>query len=123
MSTIEQYGRTSFTIYCVNAGSCFSFRKGHSHCAFVWMVLKALDDVASRTMSKVTIQKTRGCSGKGVLVADTIAKGETLHLFSMGLSSVHWVKKTNVTQDWFFSSLQLTASSFPSYLNSNYLLT
>ena len=39
-------------------------------------VLKAIEDVASGTMSLVAVTKTRRCSGFGELVADAIAKGE-----------------------------------------------
>ena len=60
---IQQYGRTSYTIYCDNAGACHSFRKGYSRCAYTWTILEAIDDVASVTMSMVSFLKTRRCSG------------------------------------------------------------
>ena len=66
-----------------------------------------MDDVASGTMSRVTIQKTRRWSSYGELVADTIAKGEIRHLYKIGLSSatllrssrvlMYWVKKPTMT--------------------------
>ena len=51
-------------------------------------------------MSRMTIQKTRRCSGKGKLEADTIAKGETWCLFNMGLSSASWLRPSKVLIDW-----------------------
>ena len=53
LSAIQQYGCTSYTIYCDNAGSCHSFRKGQSQCEYTWTILKALDNVGSGTMTLV----------------------------------------------------------------------
>ena len=44
---------------------------------------KALDDVASGSMSIVSIIKTRRCSGHGEKVSDTIAKGDIASLATM----------------------------------------
>ena len=100
MSAIQQYGRTSFLILCDNAGAYYSFRKGSSKCAYTWTVLKAMADVASGTMSLVSVTKTRRCSGFGETIADIIAKGSTDSLGSMGISSPSWLRPSRVLMDW-----------------------
>ena len=47
----------------------------NAQCAYSWTILKAIDDVASGTMSLVSIAKTRRCSGIGEIIADMLAKG------------------------------------------------
>ena len=62
-------------------------------------MLKALDDVASGTMSIVSIIKTRRCSGHGEKVADTIAKGDITSLATMGLVNYTWSRPSRVLMD------------------------
>ena len=100
ISAIQQYGRSSYIIYCDNAGASCSFRKGSSKCAYSWTVLKALDDVASGTTFLVSITKTRRCSGIGETIADIIAKGSIGNLDSMGISSPSWLRPSRVLMDW-----------------------
>ena len=85
LTAIILHGRRTYTIFCDNAGTCHSFRKGSCKCLYTWTVLKALDDLASGTMSIVSIAKTRRCSGYGENVADAIAKGDMISLANMGL--------------------------------------
>ena len=59
-----------------------------------------MDDVASGTMSLVSVTKTRRCSGFGEIVADTIAKGNPDSLDSMGISSPSWLRPSRVLMDW-----------------------
>ena len=94
------YGRSTFVIHCDNAGTCGSFRKGSSKCPYSWTILKALDDVASGTMSLVSVTKTRRCSGLGETIADTIAKGCTENLSCMGILSPSWLRPSRVLMDW-----------------------
>ena len=77
-----------------------SFKKGHNKCAYTWTVLKAMDDMASGTMSLVSVTKTRRCSGFGETIADIIAKGSTDSLGSMGISSPSWLRPSRVLMDW-----------------------
>ena len=63
LTAISQFGRKPYIVYCDNAGTCHAFRKGSSKCLYTGTVLKAMDDVASGTMSAVSIAKTRRCSG------------------------------------------------------------
>ena len=83
-----------------NAGACHAFRKGSSKCLYTWTVLKALDDVASGTMSIVSVLKTRRCSGHGEKVADAIAKGDIPSLANMGLVNATWSRPSRVLMDW-----------------------
>ena len=99
ISAIQQYGRTSFLILCDNAGACCSFRKGSSKCTYTWTVLKAMDNVASGTMSLVSVTKTRRCSGFGETIADIIAKVSTDSLGSMGILSPSWLRPSRVLMD------------------------
>ena len=46
-----------------------------------------VDDVASGTISMVSIAKTRRCSGFGETVADTLAKGELIGLDRLGITT------------------------------------
>ena len=46
-----------------------------------------MDDVANGTMSMVSREKTRRCSGFGENVADTLAKGELSGLDRLGVSN------------------------------------
>ena len=59
-----------------------------------------MDNVASGTMSLVSVTKTRRCSGFGVTIADIIAKGSTDSLGSMGISSPSWLRPSRVLMDW-----------------------
>ena len=59
-----------------------------------------MDDVASGTMSLVSITKTRRCSGFGETIADVIAKGSIDYLDSMGISSPSWLRPSRVLMDW-----------------------
>ena len=80
---IDSYQSTwkeNLTVFCDNASTCHTFRKGSSKCLYTWTVLKALDDVASGSMSIVSIIKTRRCSVHGEKVPDTIAKGDIASL-------------------------------------------
>ena len=63
-------------------------------------VLKALDDLASGTMSIVSVLKTRRCSGYGEKVADAIAKGDLTSLANMGLENASWSRPSRVLMDW-----------------------
>ena len=91
LAALRVYRRNAFVIMCDHDGSCHSFRKGHSLCSFVLTVLKAMEDVSVGTMSRVTVRKTRRCSGFGELVADKIVKGD-VHLFPyMGFSVDNWL--------------------------------
>jgi len=76
------------------------FRKGNSSCGLSWTVLKALSEVAQGTMSQVMIYKTRRVSGKGELVADTIAKGEMHKLLSLDVDLSLSVKPSRVLCDY-----------------------
>jgi len=100
LSAISQYGRKAFTIFCDNAGTCHSFRKGSSRCLYSWTVLKVIDEMASGTMSMVSIVKTRRCSGFGETVADTLAKGEISGLDRLGITSPTWLRPSRVLMDW-----------------------
>ena len=66
----------------------------------MWAVLKAIEDVASGTMSLVAVTKTRRCSGFGELVADAIAKGEPHRLENIGMHSSRWFRPSRVLMDW-----------------------
>ena len=59
-----------------------------------------MDDVANGTMSKVSIAKTRRCSGFGETVADTLAKGELSGLDRLGLTNPAWLRPSRVLMDW-----------------------
>ena len=59
-----------------------------------------MDDVANGTMSVVSIEKTRRCSGFGENVADTLAKGELSGLDRLGISNPYWAKPSRVLADW-----------------------
>ena len=59
LTAISLFGRKTYIIFCDNAGTCHSFRKGSSKCLYTWTVLKALDDVASGTISIVSVEKQR----------------------------------------------------------------
>ena len=63
-------------------------------------MLKALDDVASGTMSIVSVLKTRRCSGQGEIIADKIAKGDITSLDTMGLTNMAWSRPFRVLMDW-----------------------
>ena len=65
LAAISLFGKKTYVIFCGNAGTCHSFRKGSSKCLYTWTVLKALDDVASGTMSIVSVFKTKRCYGHG----------------------------------------------------------
>ena len=65
-----------------------------------WTVLKALEDVASGTMSIVSVFKTRRCSGQGERVANAIAKGDIPSLTTMGLTNMAWSRPSRVLMDW-----------------------
>ena len=52
--------------------------------------------MASGTMSKVSVTKTRRCSGFSETIADIIAKGST----DMGISSPSWLRPSRVLMDW-----------------------
>ena len=99
LTAILQFGRKSYIIFCDNAGPCHSFRKGSSRCLYNWTVLKAVDDVASGTMSMVSIAKTRRCSGFGETVADTLAKGELSGLDRLGITTPTWLRPSRVLMD------------------------
>ena len=62
-------------------------------------MLKAVDDVASGTMSMVSIAKTRRCSGFGETVADTLAKGELSGLDRLGITTPTWLRPSRVLMD------------------------
>ena len=100
ISAIMQHGRTTFVIHCDNAGTCASFRKVSSKCLYSWTILKAIDDVASGTMSLVSITKTRRCSGIGEIIADTIAKGCIENLSTKFIPSPTWLRPSRVLCDW-----------------------
>ena len=100
LTAISQFGRKSYTIFCDNAGTCHSFRKGSSECLYNWTVLKAVDDVASGTMSMVSIAKTRRCSGLRENVADTLDKGELSRLGRLGIKKPTWLRPFRVLMDW-----------------------
>ena len=100
LTAITLHGRRTYTIFCDNAGTCHSFRKGSCKCLYTWTVLKALDDLASGTMSIVSILKTRRCSGYGENVADAIAKGDIISLANMGLQKASWSRPSRVLMDW-----------------------
>ena len=100
LTAISVFGRKTYTIFCDNAGTCHSFRKGSSKCLYTWTVLKALGDVASGTMALVSIAKTRRCSGIGESVADAIAKGEITGLDRLGLIFPTWMRPSRVLMDW-----------------------
>ena len=100
LTAVIIHGRRTYTIFCDNAGTCHSFRKGSCKCLYTWTVLKALDDLASGTMSIVTIAKTRRCSGFGENVADAIAKGDMFSLSKMGLQNATWSRPSRVLMDW-----------------------
>ena len=93
-------GRKTYAIFCDNAGTCHSFRKGSSKCLYTWTVLKALKDVVSGTMSIVSIFKTRRCSGQGEIIADAIAKGGIPALDNIGLANTTWLRPSRVLMDW-----------------------
>ena len=59
-----------------------------------------MDDMASGTMSLVSVTKTRRCSGFGETVADIIAKGSPDALNSIGISSPSWLRPSRVLMDW-----------------------
>ena len=59
-----------------------------------------MDNVASGTMSLVSVTKTRRCSGFGETVADVIAKGILDVLDSMRISSPSWLRPERVLMDW-----------------------
>ena len=63
-------------------------------------MLKAVDDVASGTMSMVSIAKTRRCSGLGENVADTLAKGVLSGLERLGITNPTWSRPSRVLMDW-----------------------
>jgi len=63
-------------------------------------VLRTVDDVASGTMSMVSIAKTRRCSGLDENVADTLAKGELSRLESSGITNPSWSRPSRVLMDW-----------------------
>ena len=100
LTAISQFGRKPYIVYCDNAGTCHAFRKGSSKCLYTWTVLKAMDDVASGTMSAVSIANPRRCSGVGENVADTLAKGELSGLDGLGISTPYWAKPSRVLADW-----------------------
>ena len=68
-----------------------------------------MDDVASGTMSLVSVTKTRRYSGFGETVADIIAKGIPDILDSMGITSPSWLRPSKVLMDWIKKPL-VTAS-------------
>ena len=109
ISAIMQHGRSTFVIHCDNAGTCASFRKGSSKCHYNWTILKAMDDVASGTMSLVSITKTRRCSGVGEIIADTIAKGCIGDLSTNYMPSPIWLRPSRVLCDW-ISNPTITSS-------------
>ena len=100
ITAISQFSRKSCTIYCDNAGTCHSFRKGSGKCLYTWTVLKAMDDVATGTMSMISIDKTRRCAGLGENVADTLAKGELSGLERLGITNPTWSRPSRVLMDW-----------------------
>ena len=100
LTAITLHGRKTYTVFCDNAGACHAFRKGSSKCLYTWTVLKALDDVASGTMSIVSVLKTWRCSGQVEKVADTIAKGDITSLATMGLVNYTWSRPSRVLMDW-----------------------
>ena len=100
LTSISQFGRKPYIVYCDNAGTCHSFRKGSSKCLYTWTVLKAMEDVASGTMSTISIAKTRRCSGLGENVADTLAKGELSGLERLGITNPNWSRPSRVLMDW-----------------------
>ena len=59
-----------------------------------------MDDVASGTMSTISIAKTRRCSGLGENVADTLAKGELSGLERLGITNPNWSRPSRVLMDW-----------------------
>ena len=59
-----------------------------------------MDNVASGTMSLVSVTKTRRCSEFGETIADVIAKGSIDYLDSMGISSPSWLRPSRVLMDW-----------------------
>ena len=63
-------------------------------------MLKAVDDVASGTMSTVSIVKTRRCSVLGETVADTLAKGKLSGLDRLGITTPTWLRPSRVLMDW-----------------------
>ena len=69
-------------------------------CLYTWTVLKALEDVASGTMSIVSIFKTRRCSSQGETVAYAIAKGDISALDNLGLTHTTWLRPSQVLMDW-----------------------
>merc|ERR1712215_499851 len=90
LTAISQFGRKPYVVYCEIAGACYAFRKGSCKCHYTWTILRAMDDVANGTMSMVSIEKTRRCSGFGENVADTLAKGELSVLDRLGVSNPCW---------------------------------
>ena len=85
LTAVSLFGRRTYAIFCDNSGTCHSFRKGSSKCLYTWTVLKALEDVASGTMSIVSVFKTRRGFGQGEIIADAIAKGDIPTLDTLGL--------------------------------------
>ena len=59
-----------------------------------------MDDVANGTMSVVSVEKTRRCSGFGENVADTLAKGELSGLDRLGVSNPYWARPSRILVDW-----------------------
>ena len=100
LTAISQFGRKPYVVYCDNAGACYAFRKGSCKCHYTWTILKAMDDVANGTMSMISIEKTRRCSGFGENVADTLAKGELSVLDRLGVSNPCWSRPSRILVDW-----------------------
>ena len=59
-----------------------------------------MDDVATGTMSMISIDKTRRFSGLGENVADTLAKGELSGLERLGITNPTWSRPSRVLMDW-----------------------
>ena len=50
LTAVSIFGRRTYVVFCDNAGTCHSYRKGSSKCLYTWTVLKALDDGATSLM-------------------------------------------------------------------------
>ena len=70
------------------------------HPYYSWTILKAIDNIASGTMSLVSIVKTRRCSGIGEIISDIIAKGCIENLSRTDIPSPTWLRPSRVLLDW-----------------------
>ena len=63
-------------IPCDNAAFVAVYRKHHSRCPYAYTIAKALADLGEGLACKVTVVKTKRCSGDGEIAADALSKGE-----------------------------------------------